>query len=306
MDTWQTNKPMLGRNKMRLIKTCVVVLFSCILLSCSLVKTAYSNAPELAVWWLDEYFNLTQSQKLTLKPAIQNLHNWHRQNQLPIYLTFLRDMQTSLESEQFSASDTCEKIEAIKSSLHTLQIESIPIIIEIAPLLSEKQLNYFQQKLLKRAEKLKKQWLQDTPKEQLKVRLEKAQDFAEKIYGDLSEAQLALLKQNLAQIIINPAISYKEIQRRNDDAFNILSALQNPSLNPNEKSIDEKSQLVIAGFDRIQKSPNPIYQHYADEQTKHTCETIANLHATTNAKQKLHAKNWLGDYIVQLTALLAK
>lgn len=283
---------------MRLSKYLLILLFCSLMASCGLVKTAYNNAPMLAIWWLDDYFNFTPAQNVALKPALQRLHHWHRQNQLPSYITLLQEVQTSLANEQLSADQVCEKIEAVKLSIHTLQIESVPVIIEIAPLLSDKQLKYFQQKLVKRADKWKNEWWQDNKQEQLKVRLEKTQDFAEKMYGDLSDAQLTLLKQSLEQANINPAISYAEIERRNDDAFAILKTLQNQSL-----SEEEKSQLVKAGFDRIQKSPNPIYQNYADELTKHTCEIIANLHATTSAKQKLHAKNWLQDYINQITAL---
>ena len=286
---------------MRLSKYLLILLFCSLMASCGLVKTAYNNAPMLAIWWLDDYFNFTPAQNVALKPALQRLHHWHRQNQLPSYITLLQEVQTSLANEQLSADQVCEKIEAVKLSTHTLQIESVPVIIEIAPLLSDKQLKYFKQKLVKRADKWKNEWWRDTKQQQLKVRLEKTQDFAEKMYGDLSDAQLMQLKQSLEQANINPAISYAEIERRNDDAFAILKTLQNQSL-----SEEEKSQLVKAGFDRIQKSPNPAYQNYADELTKHTCEIIANLHATTSAKQKLHAKNWLQDYIDQITALQIK
>lgn len=286
---------------MRLAKCLVIILICSLISSCSLVKTTYNNAPTLVIWWLDDYFNFTQTQNLTLKPALEKLHNWHRQTQLPVYISLLQDMQVSLANEQISANDACEKINAIKLSIHTVQLESIPIIIEMAPLLSDKQLKRFQQKLDKRSEKWKAEWWQKSKQEQLAVRLEKTEDFAQKVYGNLSDEQLKQLKQRLALSNINPEISYTEILRRNDDAFTILSALQNQSL-----SVEEKSQLVKAGFNRLQKSPNQIYQNYADELTKHTCETIANLHASSNEKQKLHAKNWLQDYIVQLTALQIK
>lgn len=286
---------------MYLKKYLLVALFSCLIISCSLVKTGYNNAPTLTIWWLNDYFNFTQAQNLALKTSLQNLHHWHRQNQLPTYITLLQDMQTIFAKDQISAAEACEKIDAIKLSIRTMQIESIPIIVEIAPLLSDIQLQRFQQKLDKRSEKWKAEWWQISKQEQLKARLEKTEDFAEKVYGRLSEAQLIKLKQRLTQADINPEISYKEILRRNDDAFKILTELQNSAL-----SLDEKSQLVKAGFDRIQKSPNQTYQTYADNLANHTCEIIADLHASTSAKQKLHAKNWLQDYIDQVSALQTK
>lgn len=286
---------------MHLKKYLLTALFSCLIISCSLVKTGYNNAPKLVIWWLNDYFSFTQAQNLALKTSLQKLHQGHRQNQLPIYITLLQQIQSSISNEQISANEVCETLDTIKLSVHALRIESIPIVIEMAPLLSDKQMQRFEAKIGERAEKWKKEWWPDSKEDQLKVRLEKTEDFAKKMYGDLSDAQVELLKQRLEQADINPAISYKEIQRRNDDAFNILTALQNQSL-----TTDEKTQLVKAGFNRIQKSPNQEYQIYANNLTNHTCETITNLHASTNAQQKLHAKNWLQDYINLITALQTK
>ena len=286
---------------MRVCKYFFLILISSLIASCSLIKTGYNNAPSLTIFWLDDYFSFTQAQNLVLKPSLQTLHNWHRQSQLPSYIVLLQELQSNFAKDQISASETCEKLDEIRVNIRTVQLESIPIIIEIAPLLSDKQLGRFQQKLDKRSEKWKADWWQESKQEQLEVRLEKTENFAQKVYGDLSETQINILKQRLAQANIDPEISHKEIHRRNEDAFTILNTLQKQSL-----SKEEKFQLVKSGFDRMQKSPNQAYQNYADELTKHTCETIANLHSSTNDQQKLHAKNWLQDYIVQLTALQIK
>ncbi len=283
---------------MHLIKCLLIVLLSCLIASCSLIKTTYNNAPALTIFWLDGYFSFNQAQNLALKPSLQKLHQWHRQTQLPEYIKQLQAIQTSLARDNLSPNDVCDKLAAARLSIHTLQIESIPIMIEMAPQLSDKQLARFQKKLAERAEKWKEEFWQETKQAQVDARLEKAEDFAEDMYGDLNDAQLTLLKQSITQANINPAISYAEILRRNEDALSTLKQLQNSSL-----GAEEKSQLVKAGLARMQKSPNQAYQMYADALTKHTCESMANLHASTTLKQKLHAKNWLQDYIVQLTAL---
>lgn len=294
----KTNHSKQGRNKMRLKKRFFIVILFCLIASCSLVKTTYNNAPELTSWWLDNYFDFTQAQKSVLTPALHRLHQWHRQDQLPIYITLLQDMQTSLANEQISASQACNQIDAIKLSLRTIQTESIPIIVEMAPLLSDEQLKYFKVKLQKRAEKWKSEWYQETAEEQIEVRLEKIEDFADKVYGTLNDTQRSLLKQSLAQSTINPAINYVEILRRNEDAFQTLGALQNQSFN-----LKEKSHLVAESFKRLQQSPNPTYQDYDDNIAQQSCETISQFHATTSAKQKLHAKHWLQDYINKINEL---
>ncbi len=128
--------------------------------------------------------------------------------------------------------------------------------------------------------------------------MEKSTDFAEKVYGDLNEKQINILKQGIIKTEIDPATIYAEILRRDEDTINILRALRNPA-----SSNEEKSQLVRAGFERMQNSPNVAYQVYIEKVTQLTCETISSLHATTTAKQRLHAQQWVEDYKTQFTQL---
>lgn len=289
---------MLDHKFMRIVQYALIISFACLVNGCGFVKTVYNNVPEVISWWLDDYFDFTPSQKSVLNPALHRLHDWHRQKQLPSYIVTLQDLQHDVIKEQISTSEACAEIESIKSSFSELQLEFTPIIIEIAPLLSDKQLQYFQTKLEKRALKWKDEWVQDTVEEQRAVRLEKIESFAEKVYGSLNKSQEVMLKQKLATTPIKPTISYAEIQRRNEDVYQIVVALQNQSL-----SAESKSQLVKDGFERLQNSPNPIYQAYANQIQQHTCEIISDLHASTNEKQKLHAKDWLQSYITQLSDL---
>lgn len=283
---------------MRFVQCVLILLLAGLINSCGLVKTVYNNAPEALSWWLDDYFDFTQAQKSVLNPALHRLHDWHRQNQLPSYIATLQDLQNVVIKEQISPSEACEKIDSVKSHFSELQLEFIPTIIEIAPLLTDKQLQYFQTKLEKRALKWKSEWWQETPEEQIEARLDKIESFAEKVYGNLNESQGAMLKQNLAITPIKPALSYAEILRRNEDVYQIVTALHNQSLSP-----EDKSQLVKAGFVRLQHSPNQAYQAYANQVKEHTCKIISDLHASTKAEQKQHAKNWLENYIVQFSSL---
>lgn len=285
---------------MRIIKTLFILALAFSTLSCSLVKTAYNNAPALIAWRLDGYFDFSEAQKAKLKPALQELHAWHRKNELPRYVSLLNEISNDL-SHDVSAQTACQRIESIKSSAQTLQIKFTPIIVDIAESLSDQQLQHFQQKLEKRNEEWKEEWWQETIEEQREVRLEKSRDFAEKIYGDLNEKQINILKQSIARNNSDPAMIYSEILRRDEDALNILKALRNPAL-----SHEEKSQLVRAGFERMQNSPNPAYQAHIDKITQQACETIASLHASTNAKQRLHAQQWVEDYRTQFTQLHSK
>jgi hypothetical protein len=285
---------------MQIIKNLFILALAFSTLSCSVVKTAYNNAPALIAWRLDDYFNFSDAQKAKLKPALQELHAWHRKNELPRYVALLDEINNDLGHE-VTAETACQRIESIKSNAQALQTKFIPIIVDIGTTLSDKQLQHFQQKLEKRNAEWKEEWWQETAEEQREVRLEKSKEYAEKIYGDLNEKQINILKQSIARNNVDPATIYSEIQRRDEDALNILKALRNPSM-----SNEEKSQLVRAGFERMQNSPNLAYQTHIDKITQQTCETTASLHASTTAKQRLHAQQWVEDYKTQFTQLQSK
>jgi Family of unknown function (DUF6279) len=283
---------------MRFAKLILIILLACLINSCGFIKTVYNNAPELTSWWLDSYFDFTKAQTQVLNPGLHRLHDWHRENQLSGYVNLLQKIQTDLSKQQIKPDEACKIIEVIKTSLLTLQLESVPLVVELAPMLSEQQLQFFQKKLTKRTDYWKSEWLQDSAEEQLEIRLGKTVDFAEKVYGDLNDVQLALLKKNLKLAAINPAITYAEILRRNQDTVEILTQLQSNAL-----SLPEKTALVKAGFERLQHSPNSSYQYYANNITAQTCEIISKLHETTSATQKQHAQQWVQEYIDYFSAL---
>ncbi|MFD0913373.1 DUF6279 family lipoprotein [Methylophilus luteus] len=284
---------------MQIIKHIFILALAFSTLSCSLVKTAYNNAPVLIAWRLDDYFNFSEAQKAKLKPALQELHAWHRKNELPRYVALLNEINDDL-SHEVNAETVCQRMEAIKANAQALQTRFIPIIVELGPTLSDKQLQHLQKKLEKRNQEWKEEWWQETTEEQQEARLDKSKDFAEKVYGDINEKQINILKQSIANNS-DPALIYAEILRRDEDALNILKAIQNPAV-----STEEKTQLVRAGFERMQHSPNQAYQAHIDKITQQTCATIASLQANATAKQRLHAQHWVEDYKTQFTTLQSK
>ena len=283
---------------MRIIQLIIILLMAIGIASCSLIKTAYNNAPEATHWWLDDYFDFTEAQSKELKPALHVLLNWHRKTQLPLYVEMLQKIQSDLSEESIEPSAVCETLNSMQDAMQAIQFESSPVIVEIAPMLSDKQLSYFQNKLQKRTLKWKSEWLQDTREEQIEARVERAIDYAEKVYGNLSKSQKLMLQQKLLASNYKAEVTYAEVLRRNADALEIVKSLQRENLDQEQKLI-----LVKQGFDRLKNSPNPVYQNYANQLKQSNCEMIANLHATTDAKQKKKKKAWLENFITTFKSL---
>jgi len=277
-------------------------VISCLLVisvsACGFIKTFYNNSPEIVAWWLDDYFDFKTDQNALLKPALTRIHHWHRNHQLPEDIATLKALKLAVSEESMSPSEACVQIDKIKMRLNALQVAFIPVISEIAPLISDEQLIYLKQKLNKRAEKWKSEWWQETASEQIEARLEKILDFAEKVYGNLSLAQREIIKQKLMASPTEPSIIYAEILRRNEDIIQTIIALRNNELNQTKKDA-----LIEAGFGRLQSSPNIKYQLHANQITQRTCEMVSELHESTSQTQKKHANAWINDISNQLLML---
>ena len=276
---------------------CIFVFF-CSIVGCGFIKTFYNNAPTALAWWLDDYFDFTNDQKAILNPALNHIHDWHRNNQLPQYIATLQKLKLALNADNISAKQACDQIERMKISLNTLQMSFIPVISEMAPLVSDEQLTYLSLKLSKRAKKWKSEWWQETAKAQMEARLEKTEEYAEKVYGNISSEQRTLIKQKLLSTPTQPQVIYTEILRRNDDVLKSIHELRNA-----EMTDSQKYELIKSGLGRLQYSPNEEYQRHADLITQRTCEMIADLHASTDQTQKQHASAWLDSLVGQLSTL---
>lgn len=299
MDAKRTQTILLQVSRIGMLRTRIsIVAFCCLLGSCSLVSTVYQNAPEMMRWWLDGYFDFTKAQKTVLTPALHQVHEWHRQQQLPQLISELKTVQNAVAQDNMTAAQACQTVDAIKSQFYQLQTAFIPTIIQIAPSLSDMQLDYLKSKLDKRAQKWKSEWWQDSKEAQIEARLEKFVDYAENVYGKLSRQQITLIEQQLSLHPTRPELTYAEILRRNQDVETILRALRDSSLNETQQQT-----LVADGFARLQHSPNEAYQRYASHATLDTCDTISKLHASTTDQQKKHANDWFEKYIRQFSAL---
>ncbi|MGH8641039.1 MAG: DUF6279 family lipoprotein, partial [Burkholderiales bacterium] len=64
---------------------------------CNLLYLGYANLDTYATWYVDEYFDLDLRQEQEFRTRFDQLHAWHRYEQLPEYAAFLADTKARLE-----------------------------------------------------------------------------------------------------------------------------------------------------------------------------------------------------------------
>ena len=74
-----------------------VGLLAAVLGACSLLRLGYPQLDTYATWYADEYFDLDLRQKQEFRTRFDQLHAWHRYEQLPDYAAFLAETKARVE-----------------------------------------------------------------------------------------------------------------------------------------------------------------------------------------------------------------
>jgi hypothetical protein len=276
---------------------CLLGLSALVLLSgCSTLKLAYNQADEAVYWWLDSYVDLTDKQKPIAKDALRQLHQWHRQNQLPEYVALLQKMRAWAPND-IQPEQVCAVTQDIQNSFISALQQIDPDATKLISQLSESQL----QRIRKKYDKLNREWREDyldvSEEKRLRYRTKQLLNRLEDFYGSLDASQREALQQWLKTSTFNPAMSFKERQRRQADALQTFTRIAQSGSQSGSSSQSQLRAWVDRGF----TPPDEAVLAYSQALRKENCEGFAKLHnSTTRAQRERLAENLLNyENIVQ-------
>jgi hypothetical protein len=278
-----------------------------VLQGCSTVRLAYNQAPLVVDWYLNDYVDFSAAQKPALKSALDQVHVWHRQTQLPAYVETLQKMQRQI-AEPLTPARACDFYEEIQEHvLTTLQgmvrlDQSATGAISLQKLanLDASQLAFMERKFSKSNIKYREDYLSGTPQQLREKRFEKSLERTEMLYGKLDERQQSMLQTRLGQSGFDPQRAYAERLRRQQDMLQTMRSLASPS----GPSAAQAAAALEGVFNRAILSPDLSFRHDARQIKLHNCQTFADLHNSTTPAQRQKALAKLQSYEQDVRALL--
>ena len=274
-----------------------VLMLALALGGCSTLRLGYNNAPSLALWWLDGYFDFDTEQSEHMRAALQGLHKWHRAQELPLFIELLQNLQTSA-AQPVTGEQVCLLYGYFQTRVQLTAERLVPALADLAPTLQPAQLEHITREYDKRNRQWREEWLEGTPAEIVQRRVKKLVDRAESFYGTLESAQLAVLRTQLTQASYDGNLHYREMQRRQQDAVQLLRELRTAGA-------PEPQVRLRALVARSLHSPDPVYSQYQARFSQQSCAAIAALHNSTTTSQRLRLAQTLQDYQNDLRALAA-
>jgi len=274
-----------------------VLLVALSLGGCSSVRLGYNNAPHLAYWWLDRYFDFDSTQGDRLRADLDATLDWHRQQELPLLAQQLDRLQNEA-TRPVTAAQLCTVYASLRERAEAPLWHLAPSLAAIAPNLQKTQLDHLAREYDKRNREWRDEWMDGTPAQRLEQRVKQLVDRAESFYGTLNDAQRNAITAVIRQSGYDPALQYRERLLRQQDTVQTLR-----SLTSNPPTALRAQAEVQALLERTLHSRDPTYRPYRDQQDTANCTALAALHNSATDRQRAKLAETLRAYADDARAL---
>ncbi|WKY59752.1 DUF6279 family lipoprotein [Vibrio sp. SNU_ST1] len=207
-----------------------LVLLSCFLFTGCGTKFAYNNISWFAVSYIEDFVTLSNSQESELEERLDLLQLWHKETQLPLYISQLEVIQNTDRSNMNSAFVT-EQSDQIKDHIRSIVSKFSPDIYALSMQFNPKQDNEFLKNLREKQQEYYEERLSLNDIDSRERYRNRIGDRLERWLGSVSEEQKKIILA-WSQEWVNTNDSWRQYQ---NNTYQDLSTL-----------MEKKSDLRIA------------------------------------------------------------
>jgi hypothetical protein len=278
-------------SRFRIIGAVLVTLS--LLGACSALRIGYSQAPELAYWYLDAYVDFNKTQSPKVREALTDWFKWNRSTQLPDYAALLAKAEVQLASNTTPAQ-ACQWFDDVSSRFDVALERALPSLADIVLTATPEQLQYLEKRFAKGNKELLADFAQPDPADRLKAAVKRSVERAESFYGKLDDAQRERVTAAVTSSPFDVELWVAERKARQQDVLQTVRRLLA------EKASNEQVQAAVRVLvEHTRRSPRSTYLAYQQRLTQYNCAVAAQTHNfTTPAQRKFAAqklKGWEGD-----------
>jgi hypothetical protein len=276
----------------------LICLSLLLLQGCSAIKLGYQQLPTLSYWWLDSAISFNSEQALRTKEALEQLHQWHRREELAIYANFLhRSAQWSQGTVE--GTQVCSAFAEVQTRLDRLMREAVRQAAPVAMMLGPRQLSHMARQWESKNEEWEKDWLRGDEQARMERRVERVVNRYSDFYGGLNAEQNALIKAQLAQSPWTAEWGRQDRQRRQKD---LLATLQRVS--QGQMPVAQVEAELWGVWQRWLKPPDAAGAALMQAMSQQACNNLTQLHNTTSAEQRQRAARRIRAYERDLRDLI--
>jgi hypothetical protein len=281
----------------------LVGLLTLVLSACSFTKLAYMNAalaydnatPVLA-WLVDDYVDMSGSQKGWVKSRLRNAMDWHRRQELPAYRKFVEDLIRK-SADGLTAAEAREAHATIRGFYHRSLTHLVPDIADFLLQLDDEQFARLERKFGDDNRKTVKESTRGSAEKRLDARVDKFLEHIEEFTGTLSAQQRQIVASYVKQMDEMLDERVGERKYRQGEVLALVRARP-----PREKAIADLQRLLV-DTDSWRRED---FKRKMQERDDKVFEMVGALSASLDAEQRAHVQQRLRGFLRDISHLTAK
>ena len=271
------------------------LLLSVLLLSaCSIATFGYKQLDGLTYWWLKRYIPFDETQAELVKDRLNKTLTWHRQHEIPEYITWMESVDRQLGS-QTDAAFVQTLFDGTRLRFKRISQHMSSSAAELAVTLTSQQIRRAESKMLETQADFREQFVTVSTDEQRDKRSEMVLDQAEYWLGSLDKQQKIQIRQWSDARQLNNTIRATERELNQQRLVALLEKIERE-----KPTVNGARQLIDDYMISIEASKDPQRLAYAMAVEKQSVQMVVNIWNNATEKQQAHARkrlrSWINDF----------
>lgn len=279
---------------------CVLMASLVFLGACSAIKLGYNNSVTFAHTYLSNKIDFDDQQSALLRSSLEELVQWHRNNELPKLARELQSIQAALVAGDskvapVSTAQVQELNQAVRTSLRRTANQAAPLIARNMLGFQPRQIPEIEAALKKSNEKYREERLPSNPEERLAQSAERMTERFERWLGNLNKQQLALVDTWAKNRSNNPETWFQKRLERQQRFMMLANQAANRQIDQN--ALSQQIALLLNDW---QNPANASEKRESELRQQATIALIVDVLNAADTKQRNNAAEraagWAEDF----------
>jgi hypothetical protein len=208
-----------------LVASCRALIFLLVVLvgGCSTVRFAYENADAYMRWQAARYLDLEGEAAEELDERIDALHEWHRKNALPKYVTLVNEASQRL-ARGLSREDLVWGYDSLRVQARESLRKAGELAAPLLDRLNPAQVAQIERRIAEENRKFHRDHLRGSERDRRRKRAKIVQDRLEDWVGRLTQAQVQRVREYAERAPLTDELRERDRKRLQADVITIIRA----------------------------------------------------------------------------------
>lgn len=257
---------------------------------------AYDNAAPMLTWVVDEYVDLSGSQKEWVRQRLNRAMGWHRERELPRYYAFFDRVLQKTEGP-IPVSEIERAHEELRMRYNQVLERILPDAADLLLQLDAEQAQHLQDKLAEHDRKFVKEFVDANVEKRRREQARRWMEHLDTWLGGLEDAQKELVLRHVRGYA--DVAAERLADRRYRDAELVRIARTKP---PREETIASLRRLFID----MRSWRSADYEQKLRERDRQVFQMLSELSATFAPEQRTHLARRLRTYMRDIGGINAQ